>query len=532
MADRAREIEEANTAKQAGLLGFEYLDVRRLQQNPLYKDLISSQLMVEAKLTPLVFSRNGLTIGITALTPQRTLEELESRFNDYRLRYVLISDSSLQYYLDLYNAAPPAQYEDIVLSQTTDTNTLERLSQALLDVKPDDLLAYLVKQALRLGASDIHCENEKEFVRIRFRVHGLLHQVVTLPPDRYQLLVSSIASAANISTAAPDAQTASINETYELDDGSQVVANLRVETVPAINGMDIVMRLFNFNLELLHLDKIGLTKQQRAVVDNIVQSPTGLVLVVGPTGSGKSTTLYAIINSLVSAERKIITLEDPVEYRLSKVTQIPIDSHQGASFATGLRAVLRLDPDVLMVGEIRDDDTAKTALQAALTGHLVLSTYHASSAALALTRLRAAISENPLFLTVIRLIQAQRLVRRLDDQTKQAYRPSTLEMDYIQAVLDTLPADNPRPDLANLKLYQPRPSAANPFGFSGQLALRELLLINDQLQSLLLDSPKAILAPDIEACAQKSGLRTMLQEGILAVIAGRTTLAEIYRVLG
>lgn len=526
---QARDIEEQNTINQARLLGFEYLDIRSLNRRPLYKDLISNETMLKDRVVPIVFSKNGLTLGITSKTPQRALEDLEDKYNDYKLRYVIISDSSWQDYLDLYNAKPPANYEDISLQ--TGQAEMERLSQALLAVKADDLLAYLVKQGLRLGASDIHCENEADFVQIRFRVHGLLHPVVKLPADRYRLLVASIASAANVSTAAQDAQTGSINQTYTLDDGSEVIVNLRVETVPAINGMDIVMRIFNFEIDRLQLDRLGLDDDQRQVVDDIIRSPSGLVLVVGPTGSGKSTTLYAIINALVGPERKIITLEDPVEYRLPQVTQIPIDSQEGASFAAGLRAVLRLDPDVVMVGEIRDEDTAKTALQASLTGHLVLSTYHASSAAIAITRILDAINENPLFLTSIRLIQAQRLVRQLADN-KEAYRPSELEKDYVRQVIESLPESYPKPDLTGLKLYQPVPSAEHPFGFKDQLAIRELLLIDDSLQALIASQGVTTLAKEIESLAVSQGqMKTMRQEGILKVLEGQTTLEEIYRVL-
>ncbi len=281
------------------------------------------------------------------------------------------------------------------------------------------------------------------------------------------------------------------------------------------------------------LDRLGLSPAERQVVDDIIAKPSGLVLAVGPTGSGKTTTLYSMLNSLNVEERKIITIEDPVEYQFEGITQISVTSQnsQQTNFAEKLRAVLRLDPDIVMVGEIRDSDTAKTALQAALTGHLVLSTFHASSAAAALTRMMDVIGQNPLFVSAIRLVMAQRLVRRLDDATKQAYQPDATTLSKIQAVVQGLPEGTERPSLEGLQLYKPGASAENPYGFKGQLALREQFTMRGKMAELL-SQAKAPSTQEIEAAAIASGMRTMVQDGMLKVIAGETTLEEIYRVVG
>jgi type IV pilus assembly protein PilB len=312
-----------------------------------------------------------------------------------------------------------------------------------------------------------------------------------------------------------------------------VDVNLRVESVPAINGMDIVMRLFNMDKTMFNLDRLGLSETERHVVEGIITKPSGLVLAVGPTGSGKTTTLYSVLSSLNNLDRKIITIEDPVEYQFDGVTQISINSKDKgqANFAEQLRAVLRLDPDIVMVGEIRDMDTAKTALQASLTGHLVLSTFHASSAAAAITRLMDIIGENPLFISAIRLIMAQRLIRRLDDKTKQPFQPDAPTLERIKKVVDSLPEGMPKPSLDNLTLYKAGESAENPFGFSGQLALREQFTIRGEVEKLLASGQK-FATHEIEQAAIKSGMTTMIQDGILKVIAGQTTLEEVYRVLG
>jgi len=222
-----------------------------------------------------------------------------------------------------------------------------------------------------------------------------------------------------------------------------------------------------------------------------------------------------------------------VEYQFEGITQISVatKTSQEISFAEKLRAVLRLDPDIVMVGEIRDMDTAKTALQAALTGHLVLSTFHAGSAAAALTRMADIIGQNPLFVSAIRLIMAQRLVRRLDDATKQPFTPDEATLRKIQEVIDSLPEGTEKPDISNLQLYEPGSSDENPFGYKGQIAVREQFMMQGAI-STLLESGKNPTAQEIEAAAIKSGMRTMLQDGILKVIEGQTTLQEVYRVLG
>jgi type II secretory ATPase GspE/PulE/Tfp pilus assembly ATPase PilB-like protein len=308
-----------------------------------------------------------------------------------------------------------------------------------------------------------------------------------------------------------------------------------LETVPTINGIDVVMRLFNMEATMYTLDKLGLSEDERKIVDDIIAKPSGLVMIVGPTGSGKTTTLYSMLNTLTSDERKIITIEDPVEYQFPGITQISVHSTEGGnddSFADKLRAVLRLDPDIVMVGEIRDMDTARTALQGSLTGHLVLSTFHASSAAAALTRLMDVIGQNPLFVSAIRLVMAQRLVRHLDDNTKEEYEPDEAQIAKIREVVDTLPDNIEKPNLDGLKLYRPGKSVENPYGYKGQLAIREQFMMSGEIRTLLEQNVHVLSAQEIEAAAIKSGMRTMLQDGILKVIAGETTLEEVYRVVG
>lgn len=535
MSQDARFDEEQATQRRARILNMNYVDTSQLTNKPLFKDVLTNQELYDLKVIPMQVNKNYILFGVTTTTSQQTMTSIRQRFLDQRIEFAIISDTGYSDYMRLYDPPQQVVYHDISLAKTDDANLNKQISVMLDQVRADDMLAYLVSQAHRLNASDIHLENGADDVRIRLRIDGVLHAVAQLSKEKYRVLVSAIASAGNISTSADEAQQGHIAQKATMADGNEVDVNVRLETVPTINGMDVVMRLFNMDQSMYTLDRLGLSADERAVVDDIIAKPSGLVMVVGPTGSGKTTTLYSMLNSLNSEERKIITIEDPVEYQFSGITQISVKSNaQGndTSFSDKLRATLRLDPDIVMVGEIRDMDTAKTALQAALTGHLVLTTFHASSAAAALTRISEIIGQNPLFVSAIRLVMAQRLLRRLDDETKQAYTPSETDWKKINEVIDSLPADMERPNLEGLQLYKPGSSEANPYGYKGQVAIREQFRMTGEIGSLLAQGRTALTTHEIEAAASASGMRTMLQDAMLKVIAGETTLDEIYRVVG
>jgi len=534
MSQDARYDEEQSTAKRARILKVTYTDTSKIADKLLYKQLLTVNELYHFKVIPLQADAHNIHFGITTTTSQQTMATLRQRFTDQQVSYSLISDHGFRDYMRLYDPPQQVVYHDIKIDKDNNANVIQEVSNMLDQVHSDDMLAYLVQQAHKLNASDIHIENLKDSVRIRFRIDGVLHPVARLSHDKNRMLIAAIASAGNISTAANEAQQGHISEHVRMVDGGEVDINLRVESVPAVNGMDIVMRLFNLDASMFTLDKLGLSPQERTVVESIIKRPTGLVLAVGPTGSGKTTTLYSLLNSLMSDERKIITIEDPVEYQFDGITQISVttQSSEEANFGDELRAVLRLDPDIVMVGEVRDMDTAKTALQASLTGHLVLSTFHAASAAAALTRLMDVIGQNPLFVGAIRLIMAQRLVRRLDDATKQPYQPVPAVVDQVKQVIDSLPPNMERPNLDNLQLYQPGTSIQNPFGYSGQIALREQFTITNTIDDLLRSNGANLTADDIESAAIADGMINMLQDGVLKAIAGLTSLEEIYRVVG
>ncbi len=390
---------------------------------------------------------------------------------------------------------------------------------------------------------------------MRFRIDGTLHEIARLSHDKYRELFFAIASAANLSTAANEAQSGHIVREITSADATKFgdnltgagdnqnlaykdhTLNMRIETVPTSYGQDAVIRLFNFSTQMLQLDVLGLSDGEKTELEDIISHPRGMVLVVGPTGSGKSTTLYSILNALNDPTRKILTLEDPVEFDIPGVSQIPVDTTRGQTFADNVRTILRLDPDVVMVGEIRDEDTAKTAIQASITGHLLLATFHAQDAAAAFARMIDMIGINPVFATAIRLVIGQRLVRKLDDKTKLEYEPSQSERKYIRDSLrglsDKVIDDELGKgfDMENYKLWKVGSSAENPFGYHGRTVLMEQLVVNDKIAGFLRGDAKDVSANEIAKTARNQGMVTMLQKGIFKVLRGETTLDEISRVL-
>ncbi len=533
MSQDARRNDEQATERRSRILGMAYIDTSAPGEKPLYGDLLSVEELRRMRIIPIYADPHNIRFGVTNTTSQQTMQMLRNRFLDQRVNFALISDTGFAEYMKLYDPPKQVIYEDVKFSTEDNAELFEKVTATLNQVLADDIVGYLVRQTYQLKGSDIHLECQKEAIRVRIRVDGVLHPVANISHDKYRQVLSSIAVAANVSTGSPDAQTGHINKTYQLATGDEVNVNLRVETVPTVYGIDVVMRLFNFKLEYLKLDNLGLSTDEREAVDDVIKHPSGMVLIVGPTGSGKTTTLYSIINTLNTPERKIITLEDPVEYFMPGIVQIPVEGdYNKLGFAEKLRAVLRLDPDVVMVGEIRDQDTAKTALQAALTGHLVLSTFHASSAAAALTRMLDAIGINPLFASAMHLVMAQRLVRRLDDTTKQPYKPDDALKAQLQTVIDSLPPGFERPNLDDVTLYHPGVSEENPFGYKGQLALREQFRMTPGIQQLLRMPPNQVTTEMLERKAIEDGMLTMLQDGVLKAIAGITTIEEVYRVVG
>ena len=556
---RFREADERNTARQADILHVPYVDLRDRENDlPLLSDVMTTDEMYQYHMVPLWLNKdvNRMIYGITLRTPQTKVKQIQDAAVSTAqiIEFDMISDSAFRAMMARFDPPKQVVYDNVEIASAGDSATLDRVSRELDAVRPDDIMNYLILQAFKLGASDIHIENQRDNVRIRFRIDGTLHPIATISHDKYRVVFSSIASAANLSTAAQESQSGHIvRDTAELeygfalaggaksDDGvkndSDTTLNMRIETVPTVYGQDAVIRLFNFDATMLNMDALGMSDDEKAGLHKIIDRPSGMLLVVGPTGSGKSTTLYSVIGALNDTSRKILTLEDPVEFDVPGVVQVPVDTTHGHAFVDELRTVLRLDPDVVMVGEIRDNDTAKTAIQAAITGHLLLATFHADDAASAFARMIDMIGINPVFASAIRMVVGQRLVRKLTPDTKIAYDPTDAERNFIHGVLNGLSDDVIARELGadfdrtNYKLYKPGHSDNDPFGYHGRTILMEELEVTDEIAKFLTGEAQDVSAQKIRETAIKEGMVTMKQKGIFRVLRGETTLDEINRVV-
>ncbi len=532
-----RNNDEESTERRAAILGLQYLDTRQIEQAlPLVEGLLSVDQMHKDRIIPLVMGSESepYRFAVTSTTPQSLLVRMEREYADdgKAIQFFLISQSGYDAFMLRYDPPPEIHYDDIEIAKEGDSETIASVSKTLNSVGTDMVFDYLVQQADKLGASDIHIENQRSEIRVRMRVDGALHSVAILEKDRYRVLMAALSSQANISTASRAPQSGHMHkEIYDPSTNATHLLNLRVEAVPTMYGQDVVLRLFNFNTDDLNLDLLGIAPRERKEIDEVVSHPRGMLLMVGPTGSGKSTTLYSILNALNTDDRKIITLEDPIENSIPGVTQIPIDTTNGQYFADGLRSVLRLDPDVVMVGEIRDQETARTAIQASITGHLVLSSFHANSTSAAFSRIIDMIGQNPIFSSSIRLLIAQRLVRRLWQESREEFRPDEATRRWVKEVLKDLPPEIEHPDLDTFTLWRAVPTDDVPFGYKGRMPVMEQMVVTEEVQKFIRGDVQDIHTETIEAAAKKQGMVTLLQAGVLAALRGETTLEEVNRVI-
>ncbi|MCV2423117.1 GspE/PulE family protein [Paucibacter sp. DJ2R-2] len=410
-----------------------------------------------------------------------------------------------------------------LVSQALDVRALRELAE---DAPVIALVNNLVAQAVEARASDIHLEpGEREF-EVRLRIDGVLHLRQTLGMDRYPAVASRIKLIAGIDIAErrlpQDGRISMRAAGTEID--------VRVSSIPAVFGESIVMRLLPKRRSDLSLDRLGMRPVQLATFKRWLGMPNGLVLVTGPTGSGKSTTLYSALAATNDFTRKIVTVEDPVEFRLPHVIQVQTQADIGYTFAKALRAFLRHDPDVIMIGEIRDRETAEIAIQSALTGHLVLATLHTNDALSAITRLVDMGVEPFLVAAALRAVIAQRLVRRLCESCSEASdAPAALTEAALQLALDDAASDGIRSD--DLPRWR-RPigcSACEQTGFRGRVGIYEMLTLGPELQHAVAQGESM---ETIGVLAHQQGRRSLEQEGVLKTATGVSTLDEVLRATG
>ncbi len=518
--------EEQETRKKAARLGVSYVNIVGFPISTETLAIIPQKKAIELKAVP--YLEAGDTVRVATQDPND--ETLQNYFADLRkmrktsFKAVLASAASISYGLSLYeNIRKSAEHKvgEVAISKKEfqeEIKDLAHLKDKLSQTNTTELLDILLAGAIGSRASDIHIVPARDQIRVRFRIDGVLHDIAELTRDQYKNIQSRIKFLAKMK----------MDEQHRPQDGrfSSSVAgqaiDLRVSTLPTLHGDSIVARILEETQKSLEIEELGFNDAAVAVINEAISKPFGMVLNTGPTGSGKTTTLYAIINKLNRDEVKIVTLEDPIEYQIEGVDQTQIDPKHDLDFAQGLRAALRQDPDIIMVGEIRDFDTASIALHASLTGLLVLTTLHTNNAPAALVRLLDMRIRPFLLVGSINLAIAQRLVRIICPKCKKEYQPKKSEEVIIKEYLKK----NHLKKMPTLYVGKGC-KACNHTGFLGRTAIIEFIKPNDKIEKLII---QGATQTEMERTAIKLGMVTMRQDGISKVISGLTTLEEVLRV--
>lgn len=414
---------------------------------------------------------------------------------------------------------------DLIAIVGQDITTIDELQEIVKTGFIPKVVGAFILLAVRLGASDIHIQADQENVLVRFRVDGILRDMLLVPIALQAPIISRIKILAKMKI---DEQRVPQDGRFDVQIGEHDV-DLRVSTFPTVRGEKVVIRLLDKSIGLLKLENLGLIGSRLADLRVQIKKPYGVVLATGPTGSGKSTTLYAVLHEIAGPEVNVVTLEDPVEYEIPGINQAQIKPKIGFGFGEGLRAILRQDPNIIMVGEIRDVETASMTTHAALTGHLVLSTLHTNDASGALPRLINMGVEPFLITSAMNAVLAQRLVRRLCQHCRQSWSPPAEVLESIIQKLST----GTNPELTAVKkkkmeLFKAKGCSACTNGFKGRIGIYEVLVMTTALEELAV---KKATASDIQTAAVLGGMVTMEQDGLIKALAGQTTLEEVLRVI-
>lgn len=500
----------------ASALGVPFMDLTDYIIDTDLLQLIPENMAKKYKAVPLFKIGNSLTVAMADPQDVLALDNIRQVSKIDTIEAVLATERGIQRILDSFYGVK-GSVKEIAESMEKEKGGEIFEEKDALGVAEDapiiKLVNVMVMQAVTDRASDIHIEPEESAVRVRYRIDGVLHEANELPKKLQSAITSRIKILAKMDIAEnrkpQDGRIRMKTENKTLD--------IRVSTFPTVHGENVVMRLLDKTSVLLGLKELGLVDVDLGAFDKLIRHPNGIILVTGPTGSGKTTTLYAALTSINSTDKNIITLEDPVEYELPLIRQTSVNPKAGITFATGLRSILRQDPDIIMVGEIRDKETADIAIQASLTGHLVFSTLHTNDAASSLTRLIDMDIEPFLISSSVIGILAQRLIRTLCDKCREKYTPT-------EDILKDLGIK----ESAGLEFYRSHGcSHCKNTGYLGRIGIFELLLVNEEIRKMV-NSKKS--ADEIKKKAIESGMRTLRDDGLDKVRKGITTVDEILRV--
>ncbi|MFA5777037.1 MAG: ATPase, T2SS/T4P/T4SS family [Parcubacteria group bacterium] len=526
----------------AYILGIPYVDLKKNIISPDILQVVPE--LIAKKYNIVAFEKTGKDLKVAMLNPEdlQTIDFIKKK-TGLKITPCLATLESIQSVIRQYEKSLKAEFGDIIEKSSEEIagkqdkekdEDLEEIAQGLPVIR---IIDTLLKHAILQSASDIHIEPEEKDVVVRYRIDGVLHDAMTLPREVLSGLVARIKVLSNLKLdehrLPQDGRFKIENESYKF--------SLRVSILPVFDGEKIVMRLLDETSKGLTLEKMGLSGLSLEIVHREIKKPNGMVLVTGPTGSGKTTTLYTVMDIINTAEVNISTVEDPVEYRMPRINQTQVNTKIGMTFASALRSLLRQDPDIIMVGEIRDKETLEIAIQAAMTGHLVLSTLHTNSASGALPRMIDMGAEPFLIASTVNVIIAQRLVRKLCPECRSEYiltdkeiktLKNGIDMDGILKYLKNskefdkiIKADD---DWSNIKFYKSKGcEQCGNEGYRGRVGIFEVLGINEEIEKLIVESAST---ETIEKKAKEKGMATMIEDGFAKAVQGTTSIEEVIRV--
>lgn len=535
MQDIRLKEKEAEVEAKAGSAGFSYINLVGFAVSPDAISLLPKDRAL--KLKAVVFLYTGAEVRLGAVDPgspevNEALFQITERTHTKGAVYA-VSQNSFDTAIKIYDTLPEIRKvtrgveiaEEELNKFQNELTDFKILESRLQKANVTDVVTMVVASALRAESSDIHIETEEKEIVVRYRLDGVLSPVAKMDHARWKEIISRIKLLSNlkinISTAPQDGRFTIFLKDDKVD--------VRVSTIPTSFGESVVMRLLRSAVQGLSFEDLGIRGRAFEQLQKEIQRPNGMIITTGPTGSGKTTTLYAVLNKLKDPEVKIITLEDPVEYKLEGINQSQIDSSKEYTFAKGLRSILRQDPDIIMVGEIRDLETAETAIQAALTGHLVISTLHTNDAAGAIPRFLSMGTKPFLLAPALNAVIGQRLVRKLcsgcivEDRLDEATEKKVMEL------LESLPKDTAKPDFKHLKFWKGAGcEKCNSTGFKGRMGIYEVFIMDKKIEQIILSAE--VSEYKMRESAAAAGMVTMVQDGLLKALDKITSVEEVFSV--
>ena len=502
--------------------GWRFLDLARVEIDEKVLHLIPELVARKREVVALDREGGGIRLGLTNPADLEIIDFLERRLGEKVIPYYLTA-RGLSEAISHYRGSLKSEFDSVVAKLKPTSEHIDRDARS-------DLTIHLVDLLLQYGyqnkASDIHIEPYKEKVLVRFRIDGVMHDVLEVPKTLSEVIITRIKILAKMRTdehrAAQDGKLQ-----FSVADGA---VDVRVSILPVTEGENVVLRLLSEQSRRFGLADLGLGEADLGRVKKAIGHPHGMILVTGPTGSGKTTTVYAVLKILNTRDVHIATIEDPVEYDMEGISQIQVNPKTNLTFASGLRAIVRQDPDIIVVGEIRDPETAGIAVNSAMTGHLVLTTLHANDAATTMPRLLDMGIEPFLVASTVNVVIAQRLVRHICDRCRVSAPPSAEEKRILAAEpgLKQVFKAQGYPTLTRLTFYRGKGcESCGRTGYRGRIGIFEVMEMNENLKHLVVQRSSS---NDLTAIACKAGMTTMLEDGIAKVLAGQTTLEEVLRV--